>query len=79
MQEAQVEIVDLTDEYEDSYLVCLEDWSDEMAEAGDHKARWHRTMRDRGLRVKLALGDDGRPNVTPGSSGRSQAGRSGAW
>lgn len=54
-------IVDLSDRYEDSYLVCLEDWSDEMEEAGDHKARWYRTMRDRGLRVKLAIGDDGRP------------------
>ena len=56
-----MEIVDLADEYEDAYFVCLEDWSVEMEEAGDHKARWYRTMRDRGLRVKLALGDDGRP------------------
>ncbi|MDF1594705.1 MAG: GNAT family N-acetyltransferase [Acidimicrobiia bacterium] len=61
MREAQMDIVDLSDQYEKSYLVCLEDWSDEMAEAGDHKARWYRLMRDRGLRVKLALGDDGRP------------------
>lgn len=55
------EIVDLARRYEDSYLVCLEDWSAEMEEAGDHKARWYRKMRDRGLRVKLALDDDGRP------------------
>ena len=61
MREAPPEIVDLADEYEDSYLVCLEDWSGEMQEAGDHKARWYRTMRDRGLRVKLAIGEDGRP------------------
>ena len=61
MQEAQFEIVDLADEHEDSYLVCLEDWSGEMKEAGDHKARWYETMRDRGLRVKLAIGDEGRP------------------
>ena len=27
-------IVDLAPQYEDSYLVCLEDWSTEMAEAG---------------------------------------------
>ena len=32
-----------------------------MEEAGDHKARWYRTMRDRGLRVKLAIGEDDRP------------------
>lgn len=55
-----MEIVNLTDQYEDAYLVCLEDWSAEMEEAGDHKARWYGTMRDRGLRVKLAI-DDGRP------------------
>ena len=56
-----MEIVDLSAKYEDSYLVCLEDWSDEMEEAGDHKARWYRTMRDRGLRVKLAINEDDRP------------------
>jgi GNAT superfamily N-acetyltransferase len=56
-----MEIVDLSAKYEDSYLVCLEDWSDEMEEAGDHKARWFRTMQDRGLRVKLAIGEDDRP------------------
>ena len=61
MREAQTEIIDLAEQYEDFYLVCLEDWSGEMEEAGDHKARWYRTMRDRGLRVKLAIGDDGRP------------------
>ena len=56
-----MEIVDLSAKFEDSYLVCLEDWSDEMEEAGDHKARWYRTMRDRGLRVKLAINEDDRP------------------
>lgn len=56
-----MEIVDLAPQYEDSYLVCLEDWSTEMREAGDHKARWYSRMRDRGLRVKLAIGSDNRP------------------
>ena len=56
-----MEIVDLSSEHEDSYFRCLEDWSDEMAEAGDHKARWYHTMSDRGLRVKLALDDQGVP------------------
>lgn len=55
-----MQIVDLTEDRVPSYLVCLEDWSDEMAEAGDHKARWYQTMKDRGLRVKLALDDQGR-------------------
>ena len=56
-----MQIVDLSAEYEDSYFRCLEDWSDEMDEAGDHKLRWYRKMRDRGLRVKLAIDDQGRP------------------
>lgn len=53
-------IVDLTDAYESSYLVCLEVESDEMREAGDHKTRWYDKMRDRGLRVKLALDEERR-------------------
>jgi GNAT superfamily N-acetyltransferase len=53
-------IVDLASNYEDTYLVCLEDWSSEMAEAGDHKARWYEKMRERGLGVKLALDEQGR-------------------
>ncbi|MFB0515145.1 MAG: GNAT family N-acetyltransferase [Candidatus Neomarinimicrobiota bacterium] len=52
-------IVDLTVEHENLYFVCLEDWSDEMKEAGDHKQNWYAAMRDKGLRVKLALDDSG--------------------
>jgi len=52
-------IISLTPEHERLYCACLEDWSDEMQEAGDHKARWLEKMRDRGLRVKLALDDQG--------------------
>jgi GNAT superfamily N-acetyltransferase len=55
-----MQVVDLSDEYVGSYLACLEEWSDEMAEAGDHKARWYESMKDRGLRVKLALDDERR-------------------
>jgi GNAT superfamily N-acetyltransferase len=51
-------IIDLTPEYEHLYLTCLEPWSEEMAEAGDHKARWYREHRSRGLVVKLAIDDD---------------------
>ncbi len=52
-------IVDLTEEHEDLYFVCLEDWSDEMKESGSRKALWYAAMRDKGLRVKLALNDQG--------------------
>lgn len=54
-------IIDLPIEHHQLYHVCLEDWSEEMTEAGDHKARWHERMAARGLRVKLALDDNGVP------------------
>jgi GNAT superfamily N-acetyltransferase len=56
-----IRVVDLAPEHEPLYLVCLEDWPGaDVREAGDHKARWYARMRDRGLRVKLALDADGR-------------------
>jgi GNAT superfamily N-acetyltransferase len=56
-----VHVVDLPDRHLGSYLVCLEDWSSEMAEAGDHKARWYEAAGEQGLRVKLAVDDQDRP------------------
>jgi GNAT superfamily N-acetyltransferase len=53
-------VIDLAEEHEPLYFLCLEDWSDEMREAGDHKARWYERMQDQGLRVKLAVDDTGR-------------------
>lgn len=58
MRNGAVEIVDLSERFEDSYLACLEEWSPEMDDAGPHKARWYGEMRDRGLRVKLAIDND---------------------
>jgi len=54
-----MKIIDLAPEYEQLYFCCLEDWSDEIREAGDHKACWYRKMKDKGLRVKLAKADNG--------------------
>ena len=54
-----MEIIDLSDEYRRLYFVCLEDWSEEMKEAGNHKELWYNKMKDKGLRVKLALNDNG--------------------
>ena len=54
-----MEVTDLTKEYEDLYSLCLEDWSDEMREAGGRKAAWYAKVKDRGLRVKLARGAGG--------------------
>jgi len=52
-------IVDLTADHLDEYVVCLEDWSDEMKEAGDRKRRWIDRARAEGLRVKLASDEHG--------------------
>ena len=54
-----MQIVDLTDQHEELYFQCLEEWSDDIKEAGDHKACWYRRFVDHGLRVKLALDDTG--------------------
>jgi len=54
-----MKIIDLTPEHEKLYFCCLEDWSDEIKEAGDHKACWYSQMKDKGLKVKLASDDNG--------------------
>jgi GNAT superfamily N-acetyltransferase len=54
-----VRVIDLTEEYQKLYFVCLEDWNDQIKEAGDHKAAWYDRMKGNGLRVKLALADNG--------------------
>ncbi len=53
-----MKIIDLDEQNAPLYFVCLEDWSDEMKEAGNLKELWYRTMKDKGLRVKLALDDN---------------------
>jgi GNAT superfamily N-acetyltransferase len=50
---------DIGPEDERCYFLCLEDWSEELTEAGDHKERWYGRMKDKGLRVKLAESDEG--------------------
>lgn len=54
-----MKIVDLDEEHVPLFCLCLEDWSADIREAGDHKARWFEKFKDRGLRVKLALDDRG--------------------
>ncbi|MHB8124257.1 MAG: GNAT family N-acetyltransferase [Desulfitobacteriaceae bacterium] len=52
-------IDELIPEHEKLYCMCLEDWSEEMKEAGDHKEKWYCSMKDQGLRVKLARDNSG--------------------
>ena len=54
-----MKIIDLPAEHRQLYFVCLEDWTEEMKEAGDHKETWYNKMKDEGLRVKLSLDDHG--------------------
>lgn len=53
-------VFELPAEHEGLYFKCLEDWSEDMKDAGDHKERWYRRMKDRGLGVKVALDAEGR-------------------
>lgn len=50
-----MEIVDISEKYHTPYFCCLEEWSDEIKEAGNHKELWFNKMIEKGLRVKLAL------------------------
>ena len=54
-----MKIIDLDESHEKIYFCCLEDWSDEMPEAGDHKEKWYRKMKENQLIVKLAINDAG--------------------
>ncbi len=53
-----MEIIDLTEKYAGKFVLCLEDWSDEMKESGNHKELWFSKMKEKGLRVKLAVEND---------------------
>ncbi|MCW8825811.1 MAG: GNAT family N-acetyltransferase [Gammaproteobacteria bacterium] len=52
-------VIDLQPEHHNTYFNCLEDWSGEMAEAGEHKACWYHRYKEKGLRVKVYQDDDG--------------------
>jgi GNAT superfamily N-acetyltransferase len=54
-----MKIIDLAPEHEDEYCLCLEEWSDEIREAGSHKRDWYERHKGRGLRVKLAVDERG--------------------
>ncbi len=54
----KINIIDLNKKYLKTFFCCLEDWSDEMKEAGDHKQKWFEKMKNKGLRIKLALDEN---------------------
>ena len=51
-------IIDLNEKHYHQYFCCLEEWSDEMKEAGNHKEMWFKKMKEKGLRVKIAVEDE---------------------
>ena len=50
-----MKITDITPETKNLYFCCLEDWSEDMKEAGDGKQKWYDAMKEKGLKVKFAL------------------------
>lgn len=53
-----MEIINFSEEYKDQFFCCLEDWSEEMKDAGNHKEIWCDRMKEKGFRAKLAIEDD---------------------
>jgi N-acetylglutamate synthase-like GNAT family acetyltransferase len=53
-----MKITDISPENEKLYFCCLEEWSDEMKEAGDYKQHWYERMKEKGVRVKFAQDDN---------------------
>jgi N-acetylglutamate synthase-like GNAT family acetyltransferase len=54
-----MKIINLEQNNAKLYFQCLEDWSDEVKEAGVHKENWYNKMKEKGLRVKLAQDEKG--------------------
>jgi GNAT superfamily N-acetyltransferase len=54
-----MKVVDLPAEQEELYCQCLEEWSEDIKEAGTLKREWYQRMKDRGLRVKVSLDENG--------------------
>ena len=52
-------IIDLSEGHRGLFAACLEDWSDDVREAGDRRARWVERSLAKGLRAKLAVDDRG--------------------
>jgi GNAT superfamily N-acetyltransferase len=55
-----MQIIDPADEHRALFACCLEDWSDEAAEAGPRRSCWIEQFLPRGLRAKLSLDDERR-------------------
>jgi len=52
-------VEDLREDEKQMYFHCLEEWSDDIKDAGTHRENWYNKMLSKGLRVKLARDDSG--------------------
>ena len=52
-------VEDMRDDERQIYFNCLEEWSDELKDAGSHKENWYNKMVPKGLRVKIVHDDAG--------------------
>ena len=59
MESNMTRIIDLSEKTQKDYFTCLEEWSDEMKDSICRKECWYNAMKEKGLRVKLALNDAG--------------------
>jgi len=53
-----MKIIDIAPETESQYFCCLEEWSEDLKEAGGCKQKWYASMKDKGLKVKFVLDDN---------------------
>ena len=53
-----MKIADITPETESHYFSCLEEYSDDIKEAGDLKLKWYDQMKVKGLKVKFAIDEN---------------------
>jgi GNAT superfamily N-acetyltransferase len=56
-----VQVIDLPEEHQELFCLCLEDWSPDAHEAGPKRRAWLERNLARGLGAKLALDDHGVP------------------
>ncbi len=53
-----MKITDISPDTESQYFCCLEEWSDDIKEAGNYKEKWYNEMKGKGLKVKFALDEN---------------------
>jgi hypothetical protein len=53
-----MKIVNIIENLEPDYLVCLEDWNKDLQEVKSIKQKWYNERKRNGLRIKIAIMDN---------------------